>query len=421
MMMLVTSIYTIVDGYFVSNYAGSTEFAAMNIIWPAIALVMAIGLMMGTGGSALVSKAIGEGDRDRANTLFTMIVAVTAIIGIISTLLLILLMKPLALALGSDAEMLPHAMTYGRIVTIGLVGSIFQSTFQSFYMTAEKPQLGTIMSVVSGLANIGLDALFVVCLGMGLPGAAIATALSMAIGGIFPLWYFASSHNDSDLKFVRISSIDWKAIASTCTNGTSEYVGNVAMNVVSIGYNIQLMKYIGQAGVSAYGILMYAGFILAAFFIGYNICSSQVIAYNFGAGNRKELRSILRNSIIIISIFGILLTSVIMVCAPAIARIFVGYDSELCEITVHAMRIYMLSFLLAGFNMFCSAWFTALSNGLISAIASFARTIVFEMGCVFALPAIIGIDGIWASVDVAEVLAFILTVSLIFGFRKRYL
>lgn len=293
--------------------------------------------------------------------------------------------------------------------------------FQSFYMTAERPELGTRMSIICGCMNIALDAVFILGFGWGLTGAALATAISLATGGIYPLCFFASGRNCTHLRFVKISGWDWNSILKSCSNGLSEYVGNVALSIVSIGYNLQLMRYIGEDGVSAYGILMYVGFIFGAVFIGYNLCVSQVIAFNYGAGNRAELRSLLRKSLGLIALSGVVLTGLAELTAPWLAAIFVGYDGQLCQLTVHALRIYMLSFLLCGFNMFCSAWFTALNNGLVSAMAAFVRTLVFELAMVFILPAIIGMDGIWSAVCVAEVLAFVMTCALIWGFRKRYL
>lgn len=420
-MMIVTSIYSIVDGYFISNFAGSTAFAAMNLVWPALALISAAGLMIGTGGSALVSKTLGEGDTDRANEIFTMLVHIALIIGAILTVGLFIFMKPLVIALGAEGEMIPKAVMYGRIVVLAMPEFIMQMMFQSFYMTAERPELGTRMSIISGCINIALDALFVVGFKWGLIGAAIATALALAVGGIYPLWFFSSKKNNTHLQFVCFSRIDWKAITRTCTNGMSEYVGNIALNIVSIGYNLQLMKYIGENGVSAYGIIMYVGFIFAAVYIGYNLCVSQVIAFNFGAGNRAELRSLLKKSLLLIGIGGVIMTALAEGAAPLLAKIFVGYDAELCSLTVRALRIYMLSFLICGFNMFCSAWFTALNNGLVSATAAFVRTLIFELGAVMIVPEIIGIDGIWLAVSIAEVLAVLMSAILILAYRKRYL
>lgn len=420
-MMIITSVYSIVDGYFVSNYAGATEFAALNLVWPALALVSSAGLMVGTGGSALVSKILGEGDAGKACSVFTTLVKLCIEIGLVATAALFAFMKPVVIALGAEGDMVPLAISYGRIVVLCMPGFMLQMAFQSFFMTAEKPELGTGMSIFSGCLNIVLDALFILVFDMGLVGAALGTAIALASGGIYPLVYFSSKRNTTHLKFVHVVNTDWKAILKTCTNGLSEYVGNVALNVVSIGYNLQLMKYIGENGVSAYGIIMYVGFIFAAVFIGYNICVSQVIAFNFGAGNREELRSLLLKSLTLIALGGALMTALAEASAPLLSRIFVGYDNGLRELTCHAIRIYMLSFLLCGFNMFCSAWFTALNNGLVSAMAAFVRTLVFELATVFILPSIVGIDGIWCSVCVAEFLSVIMSAALILGFRRRYL
>lgn len=420
-MMIITSVYSIVDGFFVSNFVGTTGFAALNIIWPAIALVSAVGLMVGTGGSALVSKTFGEGDSEKANAIFSQLIKLCLEVGVAVTVLFLIFMKPIVVALGAEGEMVSLAVSYGRIVVLSMPLFILQIAFQSFYMTAERPELGTRMSIICGVLNIVLDAMFIIVFGWGLNGAALATAIALATGGIYPLVFFASKRNRTQLQFVKFEAWDRKSIVKSCTNGMSEYVANVALNVVSIGYNIQLMKYLGENGVSAYGIIMYVGFIFGSVFIGYNLCVSQVIAFNYGAGNKGELRSLLRKSLSIIAVTGLLLTSIAELTAPWLSTIFVGYDLQLETLTENAIRIYMLSFLLCGFNIFCSGWFTALNNGLVSAIVSFVRTLVFELATVFILPAIVGINGIWSSVCVAEILAFIMTCSLILGFRRRYL
>lgn len=419
LMMLVTSIYSIVDGLFISNFAGSDAFAGMNLIWPAIAVVSALGLMIGSGGSALVSKTFGEGDPDKANRIFSMLVWVTLISGAILAAVIFIFMPQIVEMLGSDSVLKPYAVQYGRIVISILPFFMLQMAFQPFFMVAELPQLGTAMSLTSGIINIVLDALFVAGFRWGLTGAAIATSLSLSAGGIIPMIFFASKRNGTQLKFKRCR-MDWRSLVQSCTNGLSEFVGNIAFNIIGICYNLQLMKFIGAAGVSAYGIIMYLGFILCAVFIGYNMGISQVIAFNFGAGNKAELKSLLHHSLVLISIGGIVMTLAAEVFAPLIAKCFVSYDAALCELSTHAMRIYMLSTLICGFNMFTSAWFTALNNGIVSAVAAFVRTLVFELASVFILPAIVGIEGIWMSVNVAEILALVLSLSLIFGFRKRY-
>ena len=420
LMMMVTSVYSIVDGWFISNYAGSTAFAAMNVIWPAVAIISALGLMMGAGGSALVSKTFGEGDADRANRIFTMLVRLTFWAGLGISVLFFAVMRPVSVALGAEGDMIPYAVVYGRILTAALPVYMVQMVFQPFFMVAGRPELGTMTSLACGITNIVLDALFVAAFGWGLTGAAIATAASFLVGGSIPVLFFTSKWNRTMLQFVKGAADDWGAIGQSCLNGLSEFVGNISFNVVGICYNLQLMKYIGENGVSAYGVLMYVGFIFGSVFIGYNMGISQVISFHYGAGNRRELRSLLRKSLVIVGVCSLVITAAVQWLAPGISRLFVGYDAALRDLTTHAMHIYMISFLLCGFPMFASAWFTALNNGPVSALISFTRTLVFELGCVFILPLILGIDGIWMAVNMAEVFAVILSAILVFGLRGRY-
>ena len=420
LMILVTSVDSIVDGWFISNYAGSTAFAAMNIIWPAIAIISALGLMVGAGGSALVSKTYGEGDIERGNRIFTMLIRLTFVAGLAISAVFFMFMRPASIALGAEGDMIRYAVIYGRIVTLTIPVYMLQLAIQPFCMTAGKPALGTVTCIICGVNNIVLDALFVAVFGWGITGAAVATAISFFLGGLIPVIYFSSRHNSTPLRFIRHSRDDWKAIGKSLSNGLSEFVGNISYNVVGICYNLQLMKYIGEKGVSAYGVLLYIGFIFGSVFIGYNMGVSQVISYKFGAGDKKELRSLLHKSCVLIAIAGLLFTAIIELLAPQLAYAFVGYDAELSNLTTYALRIYMVSFLICGFNMFASAWFTALNNGPVSAVISFTRTLVFELGCVFALPLILGIDGIWLAVNVAEVLALLLSAALVLGLRHKY-
>ena len=420
LMIIVTSIYSIVDGWFISNFAGSTAFASMNIIWPAIAIISALGLMVGAGGSALVSKTFGEGDGERANHIFTMLVRLTFVAGAVISALLFIVMRPMAAALGAEGEMVRLAVIYGRILTAALPIYMLQLAMQPFFMVAGRPELGTMTSIACGLTNIALDALFVAGFGWGLTGAAIATAASFLVGGCIPLVFFASKRNATPVRFLKDSPSDWPAIRQSLTNGLSEFVGNISFNIVGICYNLQLMKYIGENGVSAYGVLMYVGFIFGSVFIGYNMGISQVVSYKYGAGDKAELRSLLRKSCALVAVAGLLITIAVELLAPQLSRLFVGYSPALSDLTTYAMHIYMVSFLICGFNMFASAWFTALNNGPVSALISFTRTLVFELGCVFILPLVFGIDGIWIAVNVAEVLALILSAALILAFRRRY-
>lgn len=420
--MIVMSVYSIVDGLFVSNFVGTTAFAALNLIWPALAVVGALGLMVGTGGSALVSMTMGQNDYPRASRIFSVLIRFTLIMALVLAVPLLLLMKPIAVALGAEGAMVHEAVVYGSICAIGLPGYMLQMAFQAFFMTAERPQMGTQLSILCGVTNMGLDALFILVFGWGLAGAAAASMIACAVGGFFPLWWFSSQRNDSRLRLnllTRMADVR-NVIRRACTNGLSEYVGNIAFNVVGICYNLQLMHYLGEDGVAAYGILMYIGFIFGAVFFGYNFTVGPVVGFNYGAQNTSELRSLLRHSAVLTLVAGALMAVVCEAGAEGLARVFVSYDESLLALTTRAIRFYMISLVLCGFNIFVSAWFTALNNGVISAVASFTRTLVFELAAVFILPLLLGIDGIWLAVNVAEFLAFLLTTSLLIHFRKRY-
>lgn len=414
-MVLVTSVYSIVDGFFVSNYAGKSGFAAMNLVWPAMMLLSSVGLMVGSGGAALISKIKGEGYPEKANRVFSMLTQFSLVAGLVLGLAMALMARPLALLLGADEAMLSDCVLYTRICMAGMPAFVLQMAFQSFYMAAERPQLGTLMAVVSGVVNIVLDAVFVWLLEMGVAGAAIATAASQLVGGIYPLFYFTSHRNRSSLRLIRTR---WMGvyIRKACSNGLSEYVGNIALSVVSIVYNLQLMHYLGEDGVAAYGIIMYISFIFAALFIGYNIGITPIIGFHFGAGDLGEQRSLLRKSLVIMGVMGLVVTLSAELLSGRLAQIFVGYDAALTALTTRAIRIYMLCFLLAGWNMFVSALFTALNNGVVSAVAAFTRALIFELGAVLLLPSLVGIDGIWWAVDLAEVLALALSAILVMRF-----
>ena len=420
LMMLITSVYGIVDGIFVSNFAGTTAFAAINLMWPAIMLLGAFGLMFGTGGSALVAMIIGQGDRERANRAFTMIVRSMLILGLITTILFLFLARPVAILLGAEGELVDLCVTYSRILVLVLPMFMCQMAFQSFYMTAEIPQLGTRLTIICGVINIALDALFIVVFGWGVVGAAIASAAGMAVGGLFPLFYFTSGkRNKTKLKFTATRT-EWTYVSRACTNGLSEYVGNISLSIVSMCYNLQLMKLIGESGVAVYGILLYIGFIYASVFIGFNLTISPVISYNYGAQHIPELKSLLRKSLILLFVAGSILTVLSELLSTPMAGLFVSYDPELKALTARAIRIYMISFMICGLNMFVSAFFTALNNGLVSAVAAFTRTLIFELGSIFILPVFLGLDRVWLAVDAADVLALIMSVILLAVFRRRY-
>lgn len=414
-MMIFTSIYGVVDGLFVSNFAGKTPFAAINLIMPFIMVLGGIGFMIGTGGTALVSKVMGEGDAEKANRYFSMMILFTAIVGVLLTVLGLVFMRPVALFLGATEEMLPDCVLYGRIV-IGFTGAfMLQNVFQSFFIAAEKPKLGLLATVAAGVTNMALDALFIAGFHWGVAGAAIATGLSQCVGGLFPLVYFLRP-NTSRLRLVR-TKLEARALAGACANGSSELMSNISSSIVSIIYNFQLLRFLGEDGVSAYGVLMYVQFIFVAIFIGYSIGCAPIVGFHYGAQNHDELKNLLRISVRLMAGAGVALTALAFVLASPLAKIFVGYDEGLYTLTCHAFRLFAFAFLFAGFNIFASSFFTALGNGLISAAISFLRTLVFQTSSVLLLPVIFDVDGIWYAITVAEVFATI--ISLIFLFAKK--
>lgn len=417
-MMIFTSIYGVVDGFFVSNYVGKTSFAAVNFIMPFLMILGAVGFMFGTGGSALIAKTMGEGNDDKAKRLFSLFVYVSAVLGIIIAVLGIFFLRLVAAFLGAEGAMLEDCVTYGRIILLTLPAFILQYEFQSFFVTAGKPQMGLIVTVVAGVTNMVLDALLVAVFSLGLPGAAAATAISQCVGGIIPLVYFFRP-NSSLLRLTK-TKFEGKALLKACTNGSSELMSNISMSIVSMLYNGQLMRYAGQDGVAAYGVLMYVNLVFLAAFIGYSVGTAPVIGYHYGAENHNELKSLLKKSLIIISIFSLVMLIAAESLAKPLAIIFVGYDSELLDLTLHSFVIFSFSFLFAGIAIYGSSFFTALNNGFVSALISFLRTLVFQVAAVLIFPLVWGINGIWFSIVAAELMAAIVTVLFLLGMRRKY-
>ena len=415
-MLVFTSIYGVVDGFFVSNYVGKTPFAAVNFIMPVLMILGAIGFMFGAGGGALIAKSLGEGDQKKANEIFSMLVAVSLASGFLLAVLGQLLLRPLAALLGAEGQMLENSVAYGRVILLALPAFILQYEFQCLFATAQKPKLGLYVTVAAGLTNAVLDALFVAVFSWGLAGAAAATAMSQCVGGILPLVYFGRP-NTSLLRLSR-PVFDGKALLRTCTNGSSELMSNISMSIVSMLYNIQLLAYAGENGIAAYGVLMYVNFIFQAVFLGYSVGVAPVISYHAGAGNHKELNSLLKKSLCLIACLSLVMFGAAELFAKPLSTLFVGYDPELLEITLRAFFLYSFSFLFFGFAVFGSSFFTALNDGLVSAIISFLRTLLFQVAAVLTFPLIWGLDGIWLSIVAAEMMAVV--VSVFFLFLKRH-
>ncbi len=417
-MMVFASIYGVVDGLFVSNFAGKTAFASINLIIPFCMLLSGVGFMLGTGGSALVGKTLGEKNNDKANRYFTMIVMITLVAGVLLSVVGIAVMRPVAVFLGADENMLEGSVIYGRITLAFGVTFMLQNVFQGFLITAEKPKLGLAATLAAGFTNMILDALFVGLFRWGIVGAAVATGLSQCVGGIIPLVYFLRP-NDSLIRLTK-TKIEVRPMLQACANGSSEMVSNVTASVVGMLYNLQLLKFAGEDGVSAYGVLMYVQFIFAAIFIGYSIGCAPLVSYHFGAGNHDELKNLRKKSVVLMSVLGVAACALAEGLAYPLGKIFVGYDEGLLEMTVRAFRISSAAFIFTGINIFSSSFFTALNNGGVSAAISFLRTFVFKLSAVLVLPVILELDGIWLSDFCAEILAFALSVSFLIAKRKKY-
>ena len=417
-MMVFTSIYSVVDGIFVSNFAGKTAFAAVNLIMPYLMVFGTLGFMIGTGGTALISMTLGMGDKKKANELFSMLTYASILCGVIFTILSIVFLRPAAILMGAAGQMLEDCVLYGTIIQLALTAYLLQYAFQSFCITAEKPNLSLAMMVTAGVCNMVLDALFVAVFRWGLVGAAVATAIAQYLGAMIPFIYFIRP-NDSLLRLGKCS-FDGKALLRACANGSSELMGSLSMSLVSMLYNLQLIRYAGENGIAAYGVIMYVNFFFVSVFIGFTIGAAPIIGYNHGAENHGELKNMFRKSLMVVGIFAAAMTGSALVLAKPLAGIFVGYDPELLEMTVRGFVVYSLSFLLCGFNIFGSSLFTALNNGLISAVISFVRTLVCQIAAVLLLPLIFGLDGIWWAIVASEAVALVLTVFCFFRFRNRY-
>lgn len=418
LMMICTSFYSIVDGFFVSNYVGKTPFAALNLVFPVCMAFGTVGIMIGTGGSAVVSKTLGEGKREEANRYFSMLVYFSIGLSLALSVIGFAFARPISIALGASGELLEGSILYCRCLIVALMPFVLQNVFQSFFVTAEKPGLSLRISIAAGITNVMLDYLFIAVFGWGLAGAAFATGIGQVVGGLFPLFYFARENN-SLLRLTK-TKLELRIILRTFGNGSSEMVTNLSASVINILYNFQLMKLAGENGIAAYGIIMYVNFAFMAIYLGYAIGSSPVVGYHYGAGNHEELKNLRRKSMILMGGAGILMTTLAEILTVPLVSIFANYDAELFAMTCHGFRLYALAFAAMGLNVWGSAFFTALGNGLVSAAISFLRTLLFQIVMVLTLPVFLGIDGIWLAIGAAEILALAVTGMFLIVNRKKY-
>ena len=417
-MMIFTSIYGVVDGFFVSNFAGKIEFAAVNLILPFPMMLGAFGFMIGTGGSALVSITLGEGRKKEANKYFSMLIYVTIGVGLVLTILGVIFTRQIAILLGAEGEMLKHCVTYGRLLLLALVPFMLQNVFQSFLVTAEKPTFGLIITLIVGFTNMILDYVFIGVLEGGVVGAALATGISQLVGGIVPLVYFFIP-NKSQLRLVR-TKLNMSALWKTCFNGSSELMTNLSISLVNMLYNFQLIRFAGEDGVAAYGVIMYVNFIFIAVFLGYAIGTAPIIGYHYGAGNKDEMKNVYKKSISFNIVSGIVMCVVAIALSGVLAKLFVGYDANLYSMTQKGFAIYSIAFLVMGLNIYGSSFFTALGNGLVSALISFLRTLLFQVIAVLVLPIFFELNGVWFAIVAAEGTALIVTIVFLLHYRKKY-
>ncbi len=418
-MMIVTSIYGVIDGLFVSNFVGANAFSSLNLVMPFVMIFSSFSFMLGTGGCALVAKFLGEEKKAKANEVFTMIIATLIMASLVFMAFGIAFIKPISIMLGATTELLADCITYGTILLIALPGFMLQTTFQNFAVVADKPNMGLKLSILSGITNIVLDFVFIVVFNWGIAGAALATGFSQVLGGVIPLIYFISKKNNSRLKLVKFKW-DFKSLVSSSVNGSSEMMTNISMSLINMLYNIQLMRLLGANGVSAYGIIMYISFVFTGVFIGYTIGAMPIISFHYGAENKGELQSLLKKSLVLIFSAAAALTIIAELLSPQLAAIFVGYDAQLLELSTKALRLYSLSYLISGINIFASAFFTALNNGFVSALISFLRTFLFQAVMIMVLPYILDIDGIWLAVLFAEIMCLFVAAVLFKLNRKKY-
>lgn len=418
LMLICTSAYNIVDGFFVSNYVGKTPFAAVNLIMPVLMAVGSVGSMIGAGGSAIVSKTLGEGEKELANQYFSMLVCASVVLSILLSVVGLIFIRPISIALGASGELLELCVLYARILLCATPAFVLQYVFQSLFVTAEKPGLSLGITLLAGVTNAVLDYLFIAVFSWGIAGAAIASAIGQVIGGAVPLVYF-NRRNDSLLQLTKFR-FHGRIFLSTCANGASEMVTNLSTSVVSILYNFQLMRLAGEDGVSAYGVIMYVNFIFVAIFIGYAFGSAPIVSYHYGAQNHDELKNLFRKSLVLMVGSGVVLTVLAERLSSPLVMIFASYDAELFALTLRGFRLYSLSFLMMGINIWGSSFFTALNNGTVSAAISFLRTLVFQIIVVMVLPILWGIDGVWLGVVVAELLALAVTALFLIAKRGQY-
>ena len=417
-MMVISSIYSVVDGLFVSNLVGDLALSSVNIVFPVAMIVGSFGFMLGTGGSAIVARTMGEGDQPLANRYFSMIIYAVVVLGAVLSTVCVIYMEPIARFAGASDALIGDCVVYGRILLAGSVPFMLQTSFQSFFVVAEKPHLGLALSIAAGVTNMVMDYVLIAVCDLGVAGAAIATVMGYCVGGVLPLLYFLRPKREG----IRLTRTRFygKQLLNACTNGSSELMSNISSSIVGILYNIQLMRLIGEQGVAAYSVMMYVDFVFVATFLGFSIGSAPIVSYHYGAGNHPELKNVFRKSMAVILCTSVAMVILSELLSRPLSSAFVGYNAELLEMTVHGFRLFALCYLFCGINIYASSFFTALCNGALSALISFLRSLLLRGGMVLLMPILFGLDGIWTAVIAAEGLGAVVSLGLLYAKRRKY-
>ena len=417
-MMVISSIYSVVDGLFVSNLVGDLALSSVNIVFPVAMIVGSFGFMLGTGGSAIVARTMGEGDQPLANRYFSMIIYAVVVLGAVLSTVCVIYMEPIARFAGASDALISDCVVYGRILLAGSVPFMLQTSFQSFFVVAEKPHLGLALSIAAGVTNMVMDYVLIAVCDLGVAGAAIATVMGYCVGGVLPLLYFLRPKREG----IRLTRTRFygKQLLNACTNGSSELMSNISSSIVGILYNIQLMRLIGEQGVAAYSVMMYVDFVFVATFLGFSIGSAPIVSYHYGAGNHPELKNVFRKSMTVILCTSVAMVILSELLSRPLSSAFVGYNAELLEMTVHGFRLFALCYLFCGINIYASSFFTALCNGALSALISFLRSLLLRGGMVLLMPILFDLDGIWTAVIAAEGLGAVVSLGLLYAKRRQY-
>ena len=417
-MMVISSIYSVVDGLFVSNLVGDLALSSVNIVFPVAMIVGSFGFMLGTGGSAIVARTMGEGDQPLANRYFSMIIYAVVVLGAVLSTVCVIYMEPIARFAGASDALISDCVVYGRILLAGSVPFMLQTSFQSFFVVAEKPHLGLALSIAAGVTNMVMDYVLIAVCDLGVAGAAIATVMGYCVGGVLPLLYFLRPKREG----IRLTRTRFygKQLLNACTNGSSELMSNISSSIVGILYNIQLMRLIGEQGVAAYSVMMYVDFVFVATFLGFSTGSAPIVSYHYGAGNHPELKNVFRKSMTVILCTSVAMVILSELLSRPLSSAFVGYNAELLEMTVHGFRLFALCYLFCGINIYASSFFTALCNGALSALISFLRSLLLRGGMVLLMPILFDLDGIWTAVIAAEGLGAVVSLGLLYAKRRQY-